>query len=65
MAAEAHDYRLRPDSPAIDAGIDPGSVDGFDLVPRFEYAHPARRVPRPVVGAIDIGAHEYGGPARP
>jgi hypothetical protein len=59
--AAAHDYRLRPDSPAVDGGTDPGSANGVDLAPRFEYDHPAGRVPRPVAGAIDIGAHEYGG----
>ncbi|MGH7389182.1 MAG: right-handed parallel beta-helix repeat-containing protein [Candidatus Rokuibacteriota bacterium] len=64
LDAASYDYRLRPDSPAIDAGVDPGSANGVDLAPRFEYAHPARRAPRPTAGAIDIGAHEYG-PARP
>jgi Right handed beta helix region len=60
---ESHDYRLRPDSPAIEAGIDPGRANDVDLMPRVEYAHPAGRTPRLTVGAVDVGAHAYGSPA--
>ncbi|MFC7496585.1 MULTISPECIES: hypothetical protein [unclassified Nocardioides] len=48
------DFRLRASSPAIDRGV---------RVPRrwqarWEYVHPTRQVRRPVVGRIDLGAHE-------
>ncbi len=55
------DYRLRPGSPAIDEGIDPGrAASGFILWPGFEYVHPLRLQSRPQHGAIDAGAHELG-----
>ena len=52
------DYRLLPGSPAIDAGIDPGSGAGQSLVPTDEYVHPTAGMPRPTAGPIDIGAYE-------
>jgi hypothetical protein len=55
------DFGLKPDSPLIDAGVDPGSVDGVSLWPQFEYVHPASGRPRQRVAAIDIGAHEFCG----
>jgi hypothetical protein len=55
------DYHLREGSPAIDAGTDPGSANGFSLTPVFDYVHPACGETRSIVGsAIDIGAYEYG-----
>lgn len=59
--AAAHDYRLRPDSPALGAGVDPGA----DLRPRFEYVHPQGRRPRTPAGALDLGAlsHRGAGPS--
>jgi hypothetical protein len=55
------DFGLKPDSPLIDAGGDPGSVDGVSLWPGFEYVHPASGRPRQRVAAIDIGAREFCG----
>jgi hypothetical protein len=55
------DFGLKPDSPLIDAGTDPGSVDGVSLWPEFEYVHPASGRPRQRVAAIDIGAREFCG----
>lgn len=51
----ADDFRLRAASPAIDRGV---------RVParwraRWEYVHPTRQARRPVVGRIDLGAHEW------
>lgn len=59
----ALDYRLNTGSPAINAGIDPGMVNGMTLVPRWEYVHPADSVTRFSIGIPDIGAyndHSYG-----
>lgn len=55
------DFSLKPDSPLIDAGTDPGEVGGLSLLPEFEYVHPASGRPRQRVAAIDIGAHEFCG----
>jgi hypothetical protein len=55
------DFGLKPDSPLIDAGTDPGSVDGVSLWPEFEYVHPASGRPRQRVAAIDVGAREFCG----
>jgi Right handed beta helix region len=59
MNRAAFDYRLRPDSPAIGAGIDPGTVNGVGLRPRAEYVHKAREQPRRPHGRLDVGASEY------
>jgi hypothetical protein len=56
---DAFDFRLREGSPAIDAGVDPGTAGNFDLHPRFQYVHPAAREIRPARGAIDLGAFEF------
>lgn len=58
------DYRLRAGSPAIDAGIDPGSAHGMSLTPVAQYVERAREVPRVAVGRLDVGAYEYGAGAR-
>lgn len=63
--AEAYDYRLRPESPAVGAGTEPGRANGVDLTPRFEYVHPANRRPRAARRVVDAGAYEYRDPARP
>jgi hypothetical protein len=52
------DFRLRATSPAIDRGV---------RVPerwraRWEYAHPTRRIRRPIVGRVDLGAYERRSP---
>lgn len=54
-----YDYHLAPGSPAIDAGIDPGSINGAGLAPLWEYVHPLGQAPRVISGPIDIGAYEY------
>ena len=56
---DALDFRLRKGSPAIDAGVDPGTAGNFDLHPRFQYVHPASLEIRPSRGAIDLGAFEF------
>lgn len=56
------DYRLRPGSPAVDRGVEPGrAAGGFVLRPEFQYVHPLRLQPRPRRGVIDVGAYEFGG----
>jgi hypothetical protein len=56
-----YDYHLVSGSPAIDAGANPGSANGVDLAPAWQYVHPTHRQPRSVVGSrIDIGAYEFG-----
>ena len=60
------DYHLTSGSPAIDAGTNPGSANGFSLTPVFEYVHPACGEGRMTAGAaIDIGAYEFGGAGTP
>ncbi len=58
VAPAQYDYRLQPGSPAIDAGVAPGSVGGQALSPDFVYLHPALRAARVNTGVIDIGAYE-------
>jgi hypothetical protein len=53
-------YQLAAGSAAINAGTQPGSANGFSLVPTEEYVAPLSSQPRPVDGQIDIGAYEYG-----
>ncbi len=55
----ARSYYLTAASPAVDAGIDPGSASGFSLTPRYEFQLPVSDVARPVSGALDAGAYEY------
>jgi hypothetical protein len=55
------DYHLAAGSPAIDAGAEPGSVNGSLLKPKYEYVHPACGERRHTVETIDIGAYEHGG----
>lgn len=55
------DFTLLPDSPLIDAGVDPGAAGEVSLWPQFEYVHPAGGRPRRRVAALDIGAHEFCG----
>jgi len=61
-----YDYHLTAGSPAINAGTNPGSANGYSLTPVYEYVHPACGEGRMTVGAaIDIGAYEYGGAGSP
>lgn len=56
----AYDYHLLSSSPAINNAANAGAAPGFSLTPTEEYEHPLTGTPRKVVGALDIGAHEYG-----
>jgi len=60
-----YDFRPKPGSPCIDKGAAVGKLDDFDLTPKFQYVHPAKSEPRPVVGPLDVGAFEYTPPAAP
>jgi len=57
---DRYNYQLEMGSPAINAGSQPGVVNGFDLTPQFEYVQPACGRHRYTVGVIDIGAYEFG-----
>jgi hypothetical protein len=52
-------YFLTASSPAVNAGIDPGSVNGFSLKPLYEFQFPASGIARPVSKGLDAGAYEY------
>lgn len=54
-----YDYRLLSTSPAINQGSNPGTLNGYDAQPVYQYLHPAHRQARPSNGTIDIGAYEY------
>ena len=54
-----YNYNLTSASQAINKGSDPGSVNGFDLRPKFHYSDVAKRAARPTNGNYDIGAYEY------
>ncbi|MCB2205761.1 T9SS type A sorting domain-containing protein [bacterium] len=55
----AGDFTLMASSPAIDAGSDPGTADGFTLLPGMQYRHPLQDEARPSAGPVDCGAFEY------
>jgi len=57
----AYNYQLLPTSPAINAGVLPGTGAGFSLVPTDQYVQPTGGQVRSIVGTIDIGAYEYDG----
>jgi len=61
QAPDDGDYRLLPGAPAIDAGTAPGSVNGVDLTPYWEYRADREPVARPVDATLDIGASEWTG----
>jgi hypothetical protein len=54
-----YDYRLRPDSPAIGRGIDPGEAAGVPLLPTLQYRHPAQSEPVNAKPPIDLGAYPH------
>jgi hypothetical protein len=54
----AYDYRLVESSSAVDAGVDPGSVNGLSLTPTLQYQHSSNVEPRPTSGPLDVGAYE-------
>lgn len=61
VSAAGFDFHLQSASPAIDAGTDPGSANGFSLSPAFHYVHPGCYETRTQIGRVDAGAFEYGG----
>jgi hypothetical protein len=55
-----YDYGITWYSPALDAGVDPGSSsDGNPLFPFAQYKHPMDSVPRIFHESMDAGAYEY------
>jgi hypothetical protein len=56
----AYDYHPTSATPGIDRGVDPGKAGTLSLTPGFMYEYDCSGVIRPVVGAIDIGAFEFG-----
>lgn len=54
-----YDYRLASGSLAIDAGSNPGTDEGIDLIAKFQYRHAAKSEKRVVRAVVDIGAFEY------
>jgi hypothetical protein len=59
MDINNYDYRLLSNSPTRDAGINPGSGDGYSLTPIYQYRHPSNKETRPTDDTLDIGAYEY------
>jgi hypothetical protein len=57
----ATDFRIGPESFAIDAAVDPPKVVEWELLPAYEYVHPAGLRPRPVIYRRDLGALEFCG----
>jgi len=55
---DKEDFRLKPTSPCIGQGVEPGKVGRVSLAPVFEYVHLHARRPRPKDTKIDIGAYE-------
>jgi len=53
------DYHLTYLSNAIDEGIDPGSMNNFNLWPVLQYVPSLGSESRPVNGPLDVGAFEY------
>jgi hypothetical protein len=60
VARAAYDYELEAGSPCIDQGSDAGKVGTLSLAPTWQYQHPSNVRMRVGVGAIDIGAYEFG-----
>jgi hypothetical protein len=60
---EHYDYRLKPSSPAIGGGVDPGSARTLSLAPIIEYVHPTATRTLSARDSIDIGAYQHTGEA--
>ncbi len=58
------DYHLKPGSPAIGAGVDPGVMAGFKLMPEYQNAYPLGVEPRPAMNPPDAGAYRFINAAR-
>ncbi|MGH7495718.1 MAG: right-handed parallel beta-helix repeat-containing protein [bacterium] len=59
--AAEFDYHLTRNSPAIDAGTNPGSAHDFGLQPVNQYVHTAKGQKRVAIKTVDMGAYEYHG----
>ena len=59
--AAQFDYRLTPDSPAIDAGMNLDDQNELKLSPDFQYVHQCSCEQRPRDDKIDAGAFELAG----
>jgi hypothetical protein len=62
-APASYDFHLTAASPAaiVNAGVAAGlSATGFALTPSSEYVYDAQGRSRPLIGALDLGAFEYG-----
>lgn len=55
----AYDYQPTSKTPGINIGSDPGSVNGYVLIPSFMYKYNCDGISRVSQGIIDIGAYEY------
>ena len=55
----AANFELTRDSPAIDAAVDPRTLDANAPLVEFEYRHPGAGVARVIVWKPDAGAHEF------
>ncbi len=58
VADASFDFHLLPGSPCVDGGVEPGDGNGFSLTPMDQYVHPTQSRPRPLSGALDMGAYE-------
>ena len=54
-----YDYRLKPNATAIGVGVDPGSANGFSLLPEYEYENKMSLRPREKSKTIDAGAYQF------
>lgn len=54
-----YDFHLTGTSPALAAAGIPGTYNGSDLTPLYEYVHPQSSRPRIDDGHLDVGAFEY------
>ena len=59
IGPDSYDFRLSGHAPAIDIGH---PIKDTDAGLSFEYHHPRAGVPRPKLGPLDVGAHEWCGP---
>jgi hypothetical protein len=54
-----YDYHLKLNSAAIGAAVDPGSANGFNLQPQYEYANGVSPLPRAKPKSLDVGAFQH------
>jgi len=61
----AGNYHLVQTSVSVNAGVAPGTLNGYDLTPKFEYVDPANATARRLTATIDVGAYESTFAAQP